>query len=394
MKKAKKVILAAILSAAMGFAFVPAGTANAASARAPGKARVTAVTHSYTSVKVSWTKAKKAKGYSLYRRTGRSGKYKKIKQTTKRSYTNGGLKKNTAYYYKVRAYRNVNGRKVYGRYSSAEKGIAGAEKVTGLSVITGGTHEYLIQKWSEKDQFKGYELYRAESENGPFIRITYFDNTKDDSVIWNEDGDVSGNTRYWYKVRGYRSVNGRTYYGTYSAVKSGTAKNGVGEAAASVTPGAENAEGAITEFTVTFDANRYNYALAMVPSGKISRRSINEELEEGPANIIYLSRLWGKSSHMVIESYSVDGGDEQTYSGILPLGSGGTVTVRMKAKTPVTENDSPFEYRDNGILIIPCVYNGNGTYMVLKLDEGSGTGYALDYTQYIKAISSILGSSL
>ena len=66
MKKAKKVMLAALLSAAMVFTIVPAGAVNAASVQRPGKVTVTTVTKSYSSVKVSWTKAKKAKGYSTF----------------------------------------------------------------------------------------------------------------------------------------------------------------------------------------------------------------------------------------------------------------------------------------------------------------------------------------
>lgn len=390
MKKAKRVFLAAVLSAAMVFTIVPVGAVNAASAQRPGKVTVTAVTKSYSSVKVSWTKAKKAKGYLLYRRTGTSGKYKKIKQTTKRSYTNSGLKKNTAYYYKVKAYRNVNGKKVYGRYSYAKKAIAGAEKVTGLSVITGGTHGYLVQKWNEKNQFKGYEIYRAESENGPFTLIKTVGNSKDDYLIVNKDNTVTGNTTYWYKVRGFRVTGGKTYYGAYSAVKSGTAKNGVGEAKAYVTPGAKDADGQITEFTVTLSMSKFNYGLSMIPSDAIAQRTINEELEKGPVNIFYFDKLWGKTSHMAIESYSVNGGAAQTYSGNISLEPGDTVAVTMKAKAPLTEADAPFEYNEDGLIVVPCKYNNNLTYMVLTLKDNQGTGYAMDFTQYYKILNELL----
>ncbi len=390
MKKAKKVMLAALLSAAMVFTIVPAGAVNAASVQRPGKVTVTTVTKSCSSVKVSWTKAKKAKGYLLYRRTGTSGKYKKIKQTAKRSYTNSGLKKNTTYYYKVRAYRNLNGKKVYGRYSYAKKAIAGAEKVSGLSVITGGTHGYLVQKWNERDQFKGYEIYRAESENGPFTLIKTVGNSKDDYLIINKDNTVTGNMTYWYKVRGYRVTGGKTYYGAWSAVKSGTAKNGVGEAKASVTPGAKDADGQITGFTVTLSASKYNYSLSMIPSNTIAQRTINEELEKGPVNVFYFDKLWGKTSHMTIESYSVNGGAAQTYDGSMSIEPGDTVTVTMKAKAPRTEADAPFDYNEDGLIVVPCKYNNNPTYMVLSLKDNKCTGYAVDFTQYYKILNELL----
>ena len=51
----------------------------------------------------------------------KNGKYKLVKVVKgnkKVSYTNTKLKKNKKYYYKVRAYRTVKGKKVYGAFSS------------------------------------------------------------------------------------------------------------------------------------------------------------------------------------------------------------------------------------------------------------------------------------
>ena len=49
--------------------------------------------------------------------------YSKIKTITKNStvsYVNSSLTKNKTYYYKVRAYRTVNGKKIYSSYSVAK----------------------------------------------------------------------------------------------------------------------------------------------------------------------------------------------------------------------------------------------------------------------------------
>ena len=66
-------------------------------------------------------KVKNADGYQVYRATKKNGKYKLVKVVKgnkKVSYTNTKLKKNKKYYYKVRAYRTVKGKKVYGAFSS------------------------------------------------------------------------------------------------------------------------------------------------------------------------------------------------------------------------------------------------------------------------------------
>ena len=74
--------------------------------------------------KLSWKKVAGADGYEVYRANTEKGKFKKIatgKSGKSISYTNKKLSKNKTYYYKVRAYKNVNGKKVYGAYSQVVK---------------------------------------------------------------------------------------------------------------------------------------------------------------------------------------------------------------------------------------------------------------------------------
>ncbi|WP_144551888.1 S8 family serine peptidase [Bacillus sp. X1(2014)] len=86
---------------------------------------VKAAKASSTSIKVSWAKVSGASGYEVYRATSKSGSYTKVKSTTSSSYTNKKLTKGKTYYYKVRAYRTVNGSKVYSSYSSVvSKGLS------------------------------------------------------------------------------------------------------------------------------------------------------------------------------------------------------------------------------------------------------------------------------
>ncbi len=79
---------------------------------------VKAAKASATSIKVSWGSVSGASGYEVYRATSSTGAYTKVKTTTSKSYTNTKLTSGKTYYYKVRAYRTVSGKKVYGPYSS------------------------------------------------------------------------------------------------------------------------------------------------------------------------------------------------------------------------------------------------------------------------------------
>lgn len=74
-------------------------------------------------LKISWNKVNGASGYTIYRSTLSNGSYKAIISTSKISYINGKLVKNKRYYYKVRAYKVVNGKRVYSSYSDIKSRV-------------------------------------------------------------------------------------------------------------------------------------------------------------------------------------------------------------------------------------------------------------------------------
>lgn len=87
----------------------------------PAKPTVTLNSSKAKQIKVSWKKVSGASGYEIYRATSKNGKYKKVttvKKGSTTSYTNKKLTSKKTYYYKVRAYRTVKGKKVYSSYSS------------------------------------------------------------------------------------------------------------------------------------------------------------------------------------------------------------------------------------------------------------------------------------
>ncbi len=98
------------------------GKASAAvSGRAvPAAVSLKITTPSAGQIKLSWNKAAGADGYEIYRSTSGNGKYKKVKVISKgnvKTYTQKELTSGKTYYYKVRAFCRVNGKKVYGSES-------------------------------------------------------------------------------------------------------------------------------------------------------------------------------------------------------------------------------------------------------------------------------------
>lgn len=67
-----------------------------------------------------WSKTSGASGYIVYRATSKKGTYRAIVTVKKPMYVNKGLKKGKKYYYKVLPYRNVNGKKIKGTYSTVK----------------------------------------------------------------------------------------------------------------------------------------------------------------------------------------------------------------------------------------------------------------------------------
>lgn len=64
-------------------------------------------------------KDSKTTGYKIYMSTSKNGKYARIRTLDKNvtSYTKKGLKANKTYYFKIRAYRTVNGQQIFSNYT-------------------------------------------------------------------------------------------------------------------------------------------------------------------------------------------------------------------------------------------------------------------------------------
>ena len=57
-------------------------------------------------------------GYEIYKRTENSNKFKLVKTTKDKTFTDGNIELNKKYYYKARAYIVIKGKKYYSAYSN------------------------------------------------------------------------------------------------------------------------------------------------------------------------------------------------------------------------------------------------------------------------------------
>lgn len=90
----------------------------------PGKPKIKVKNTAKKTARVKWKKVAGAAGYEVYRSTKKTKGFKKVKTTTAVKFVNKKLKKGKTYktyYYKVRAYKVYNGKKIYGKFSKVKK---------------------------------------------------------------------------------------------------------------------------------------------------------------------------------------------------------------------------------------------------------------------------------
>lgn len=91
---------------------------------APAPSTVSAKKAKSGAAKITWAKSTGCSGYEVYYATSSKGKYTKATDISKAStvtYTKSGLKSGKTYYFKVRSYTTVNGKKIYSDYTKPVK---------------------------------------------------------------------------------------------------------------------------------------------------------------------------------------------------------------------------------------------------------------------------------
>lgn len=180
------------------------------------KPTLKASSNSYNSNKLTWSKVSGASGYKIYRATSSNGTYSHIKtvSSASTSYTDTSRTTGKTCYYKIRAYKTVSSSNVFSSYSSVVSAKPSLKTTT--VKLTAGSKKATI-KWSKVSGANGYEVYRATSKSGKYSKIKTI--TKNSTVSY-VNSRLTKNKTYYYKVRSYRTVNGKKVYSSYSSVKS------------------------------------------------------------------------------------------------------------------------------------------------------------------------------
>ncbi|MFR7990791.1 MAG: hypothetical protein ACLU5F_09360, partial [Anaerovoracaceae bacterium] len=143
-----------------------------------------------------------------------------------------GLTDGTTYYYKVRGKRVVNGVTRYSKWSdvvsktykkqnlssASQSLIDGVENTTIKAASTAGTG-YIKVSWTKSLGYKVdfYEVFRSTKSDSGYGKEAYF-TTKSGGIsnYYKNTKELVKGTRYYYKVRGVREIDGETYYTKWS----------------------------------------------------------------------------------------------------------------------------------------------------------------------------------
>ena len=181
----------------------------------PVPTNVKATYASSSSIKVTWNAVSNARGYKVEGSDTKTGTYTQLYEGTDLFYTETGLSIGQARYYKVTAYVNISGNKVYGTPSDV---VWDVTRPVAPTVNVENT-DYNKQKVSWNDLGGSSVKYEMQLSTDAAFSSPLTRNTS--NLYYNVTGCVSG-TVYYYRVRGFVTVGGVNYYGPYSTVKSKT----------------------------------------------------------------------------------------------------------------------------------------------------------------------------
>ena len=87
--------------------------------------------------------------------------------------------------------------------------------------VASASYDKLRLSWEPMSGVDGYQIYRATSKSGKYAKIATVKGAS--SATYTDTGRTCG-TRYYYKLRAYKKIGGKTVYSKYSAILSAYAK--------------------------------------------------------------------------------------------------------------------------------------------------------------------------
>ena len=168
------------------------------------------------SVKLSWTKNTSASGYQVGVYKGGKWVSYTVKGNGTTSYTVSGLSAGTKYNVRVRAYKAVSGKNIYGAWKTGSVNTA-PSNMTGFKLKSKTTSALTLQ-WSKNSSATGYQL--QIKKDGKWVSYTIKSAKTTSYTI----KSLAKNTKYSVRIRAYKTSGSSTIYGAWKTGSASTKK--------------------------------------------------------------------------------------------------------------------------------------------------------------------------
>ena len=180
-------------------------------------------TQGSTSLTLAWDKNANAKGYIIEQYKG--GKWTQIAKTSSNTavtYTVNGLKADTTYTFRIKAYVISGESEIYSDYVR----IAGKTRIPNVAKFTGSTVSDSAVKldWSKNDKATGYVI--EQYKGGKWTAIA---TTKNNTTLTFTVKGLAKGTTYSFRIKSFRKTGSTTEFSEYTAIKAATLLDGVSD---------------------------------------------------------------------------------------------------------------------------------------------------------------------
>ncbi|SHN74786.1 cell wall-binding repeat-containing protein [Desulfitobacterium chlororespirans] len=163
--------------------------------REPAVSNLKATAVSAKQIYLAWDNNSEASSYTVYRAASSDGRYMELATAFSPYYIDTSLEPGTTYYYKVKAHTKSES----GPYSKIVSGTTppvseNLSQPQNVAVSAANTHQANIS-WDAVSHADYYDVYRAVSANGAFVRIATVEHP------YYLDADLTSGMSYYYRIQ-------------------------------------------------------------------------------------------------------------------------------------------------------------------------------------------------
>ena len=183
-----------------------------------GVNNLTVKSYTASAITLAWNKNASASGYVVEQYKG--GKWTQIAKTSSNAtvtYTVNGLKADTTYTFRVRAYKTAAGKTIYSEYTR----LAAKTRIAKVATFTGSAVSASAVKldWSKNDKATGYVMEQYKGG-----KWTVLATTKNNTTLTFTVKGLARNTTYSFRIKAFRKTGSTTEFSEYSSLKAATRK--------------------------------------------------------------------------------------------------------------------------------------------------------------------------